>query len=295
MLWNLFGWKNKNEDTENEIKDDFELIDNNDLFILKNNESLVIIENFINKYFKTNKNINSFLKDYQKYLNQEIINNDFGDEKFNDVQQFLDAFLNIFKNDKYYSEKKFLNLIFFIIDKYQGLGWRELFKTIIIFLIVNDVKLDYSKIIHELTLISRYDTLLVFIGTQYQDQVYNTFKDILIKDRNNYLIQNNKEITYLAIWLHNEKNKLNKLYNFNYYLSYAISIENPNLYIKAVEKNKCRINKSIYLKILRKEFLSPLKKIVNDIKKKSELNNNQIIEGLKNNKENFQNYLMENL
>lgn len=273
----------------------FEFINKNDLFVAENKQYFLIISKFLEKYFKKNNDINSFLKKYQLYINNNINENDFDKEKFDDIQEFLMAFIYIYESN-YYCEKKYLNLLYFIINKNEGLGWRELFKTIIKFLIVNDININMEKIINDICLISRYDVLFAFIGTKYETNVYDILSNIIINDRNNYLIKNNDEITSLAFWLHNEKTKINKIYNFNYNLSYAISKKQPNLYIKAVEKNRFRINKSIYLKILRQEFYVPLKKVIINSKNKERNNNNntnknKIISNINSNVDSINGYL----
>ena len=334
MFWNYF-WSSKKEDTNNEpinnkeeeinssnnneiemndynietnqvILDSinnvleeentsFEFINKNDLFVSENKEYFLIISKFLKKYFKQNNDINSFLKKYQLYINNNFNENNFDKEKFDDIQEFLMAFIYIYESN-YYCEKKYLNLLYFIVNKNHGLGWRELFKTIIKFLIVNDIDINFDKIIRDICLISRYDVLFAFIGTKYENNIYDILSNIIINDRNNYLIKNNDEITSLSFWLHNEKTKINKIYNFNYNLSYAISKKQPNLYIKAVEKNRFRINKSIYLKILRKEFFVPLKNVVINSKNKERNNNNNtnknnIISNINSNIDNINGYL----
>jgi len=288
---------------DDEDDETFEFISKNDLFISENKESFVIISDFLNKYFKKNNNINSFLKEYQLLLNNKSDENNFEKEKLDDIQKFLIVFIDLYES-KYYCEKKYLNLLYLFVNKYKGLGWRELFKTIIKFLIANEINIDYEKIIYDLCLISRYDVLFTFIGTQYEEKIYNILSDILITDRLNYQFGKYNEITSLAFWIHNEKTKINKLHNFNYNLSYNISKRTPNLYIKAIEKNSFRVNKSIYLKILRTQFLAPLKNVLinnkNKIKNNTKNNNKNIdfnkkkhnlIKSVNNNVENFNGYL----
>jgi hypothetical protein len=331
MFWNYF-WSSKNEkttdvkvDKENEISTNqdielndynvdtnqillnsinnvldeentsFEFINNNDLFVSENKKYFLTITKFLEKYFKKNNDINSFLKKYQLYINNNLKEEDFDKEKFNDIQNLLLSFSGIYES-KYYCEKKYMNLLYFIINKNHGLGWRELFKTIIKYLILKKIKLNYKQIINDVCLISRYDVLFAFIATEYEHHVYDILSNIIINDRNNYLIKNYKEITSLAFWIHNEKTKINKIYNFNYNLSFTISKKQPNLYINAFEKNRLQINKSIYLKILRKDFLVPLKNIIKESKNKERKNNNKtdklkIINNINNNVDNINGYL----
>ena len=210
------------ENVLNDTDKTFEFINKNDLFISENKESFTVISNFLKKYFKKNNNINSFLKEYQLLMKNKFDENNIETEKLNDIQNFLIVFIDLYES-KYYCEKKYLNLLYLFVNKYKGLGWRELFKTIIKFLIENEVKIDYEKIIYDLCLISRYDVLFTFIGTKYEENIYNILRDILITDRLNYHLGKYNEITSLAFWIHNEKTKINKIYNFNYNLSYKIS------------------------------------------------------------------------
>jgi hypothetical protein len=240
MFWNkLFKLNDTTQD------DNYEIIDKNDV-------RLQTISWYLSKYFKKHNEINKFLK---LYYNSQI-----GDypykEKTEDLETFLQTFLDL-HNDNSYDKDKFIKLIHFIVDKNNGLGWRQLFKIIIKFLLENNVNINYEQILHKLITISRYDTMLVFMDTKYESLMYDVFCDILVSDK-----LNGDNISTLAYWIHNEKNDVNKKYNFNYNLSYLISKKLPNLYIQAVEENRFRINKSIYLKILRKDFLVPLKKII---------------------------------
>lgn len=290
------------ENVLNDTDKTFEFINKNDLFINENKESFAVISNFLNKYFKKNNNINSFLKEYQLLMKNKFNEDNIETEKLNDIQKFLIVFIDLYES-KYYCEKKYLNLLYLFVNKYKGLGWRELFKTIIKFLIENEVKIDYEKIIYDLCLISRYDVLFTFIGTKYEENIYNILSDILITDRLNYHLGKYNEISSLAFWIHNEKTKINKIYNFNYNLSYKISKRIPNLYIIAIEKNRFRVNKSVYLKILRTEFLVPLKNILvnnkQNIRNNNKINKNidfnkkkdNIINDVTNNVENYNSYL----
>ena len=225
---------------------------------LKHQEDFDYIFNFIKNNYKK-EHFNKILINYSNYIDTEkttIISNNFIDNDIiytmNNIVVILDS-LESNKLDKY-----ILNILYFILDKYDGCGWRKLFEILVKIIIYNELEIDLTNIIYNITTYGRYDSLYIFMGTKYENIVINLLVDLLEIDYEN--LNNNKinELSTICKWLPKENSYINKkhkiLQKISRKLLPKINDINWNQYIHI--KNSRRKNDSIYLKIFRKEIIS---------------------------------------
>ena len=285
MFWNLFGKKDKQiekeqvkeveevkEQVKEEVKDKKEEVnkdndadEQNEFFedeimydYLKYQEDFDYIFNFIKNHYKK-EHFNKLLINYNNYIETEkttILNKDFIDNDIIYTMNNIVVILDSLESNKL--EKYILNILYFIIDKYDGCGWRKLFEILVKIILYNELEIDLTNIIYNITTYGRYDSLYIFMGTKYEKLVINLLVDLLDIDYKN--LNDNKiyELSTICKWLPKEHSTINKKHKILQKISRELLPKindirwNQYIYIK----NSQRKNDSIYLKIFRKEIIS---------------------------------------
>ena len=241
MFWNWFSKKEtinsevNNNDTNNDVNnEDSNDVNNEDIIkdsnivsfdkfkedevmydYIKNKEDFDYIFNFIKDNYKK-KNFNKILITYSNYIDDEhntIVNKDIINDDIIYSMNNIVVILDSLESNKL--EKYILNILYFVLDKYDGCGWRKLFEILIKVIINNEMDIDLTNIVQNITTYGRFDSLYVFMGSKYENIVIDLFVDLLKIDYDNLLTNNINEISTICKWLPKENSIINK--NIRYY------------------------------------------------------------------------------
>ena len=327
MFWNWFSKKetinsednnnNTNNDTNNDVNnEDSNDVNNEDIIkdsnivsfdkfkedevmydYIKNKEDFDYIFNFIKDNYKK-KHFNKILITYSNYIDDEhntIVNKDIINDDIIYSMNNIVVILDSLESNKL--EKYILNILYFVLDKYDGCGWRKLFEILIKVIINNEMDIDLTNIVQNITTYGRFDSLYVFMGSKYENIVIDLFVDLLKIDYDNLLTNNINEISTICKWLPKENSIINKKHKILQKISRKLIPKIDNIYWNqyVYNKNIKRKNDSIYLKIFRKEIVSIIRtklKIRDNKYNVNNMNNNK--NNNKNNDKNINIYNLEN-
>lgn len=299
-------YKNKENNEENDnnefnnLKINDEDKDINDNFVedeimydyIKNKEDFDYIFNFIKNNYRK-KHFNKILINYNKYIddkNSTIVNKDIiNDDIIYSMNNFVVVLDSLESNNL---EKYILSILYFLLDKYDGCGWRKLFEILIKIIINNELNVDLTNILHNITTYGRFDSLFVFMGTKYENIAIDLLVDLLKIDYDNLIINNINEISTICKWLPKEDSAINKKHKILQKISKKLISKIDNILWNQLvyNKNVRRKNDSIYLKIFRKEIVSIIKE---KIKVRDEFSN-EVRNKEKNKDKNINIYNLEN-